>query len=142
MDSYSRGPWQSGRRSTECYEKEIADLRKEVGAVAKITARAKEIAACCLRQLASTYPDVSLDAIMHDREGRDLDEDPETLWLIGRASGATEAAGIDIDALIAEVQPDPPETMSICSNCDNGEGLDPGEACDDCENVGKDKKAG
>ena len=78
----------------------------------------------------------SLLTILYDREGRALDEDPETLWMIGKAEGAAEVAGLDLRKLAEEVQPDPPDSPDVCAACDNGESLDPDEECPDCGSVG------
>ena len=98
--------------------------------------KGREIALEALAVLMDRHEDVALDAIFHDREGRDLDDDPETLYLVGRATAAVEVADLDLAKLIAEVQPNPPDTPSVCAGCDNGEALDPCEECPDCGNVG------
>jgi len=98
--------------------------------------KGRTVALEALAVLMDRHEDVSLDAIFHDREGRDLDDDSETLYLVGRATAAVEVADLDLAALIAEVQPNAPDTPKTCAGCDNGEALNPGEECGDCGNAG------
>jgi hypothetical protein len=100
---------------------------------------AKKVARAALVALVNKHEEdgISLDAIFHDREGRALDNDPETLWLIGKAEGAAAAGGFDLTFLMNEVQPNPPHTPNVCAACDNGDELEDGEVCPDCGNKGK-----